>query len=304
MTLKGAASLFWLLLDPSFLLLNDGRLACLCRLALIRYTDQSSLATLGGNFTEKNTCWQSQRRRVLHWGPGDGTITVEVDFSTTGGVHHQAGLEPRQLSGPRDGGWETRDGARSGARLEPDNCLSPSSPPSLFVMTIMIMIMRLDDDDDYNWIPEPAHCVPLLFYPLWPGPSVWLIMIMTMMMIFWWIMMMMIMTGSQTLPIAPPLLSPPESLLVVHFLEGESSYKAKQKLSNSGPKDKISKNCIAPSSSVTHIKVYFELGESWSTRRGVVVTLGGYKTILDHYYEHMVSSRGLIAFCSCLWPPA
>ena len=80
---------------------------------------------------------------------------MEVDFSTTSGVHHQAGLEPRQLSGPRDGGWETRDGARSGARLEPDNCLSSSSPPSLFVMIIMIRMMMLDDDDDddYNWIP-------------------------------------------------------------------------------------------------------------------------------------------------------
>ena len=64
--------------------------------------------------------------------------------------------------------------------------------------------------------------------------------------------MMMIMTGVPNTANCSPLLSPPESLLVVHFLEGESSYKAKQKLSKSGPKDKISKNCIAPSSSVTY----------------------------------------------------
>ena len=64
-------------------------------------------------------------------------------------------------------------------------------------------------------------------------------------------MMMMIMTGVPNPANCSPLLSPPESL-VVHFLEGESSNKSKQKLSKSGPKDKISKNCIAQSSSVTY----------------------------------------------------
>ena len=65
-------------------------------------------------------------------------------------------------------------------------------------------------------------------------------------------MIAMVMTGVPNTANCSPLLSPPESLLVVHFLEGESSYKAKQKLSKSGPKDKISKNCIALSSSVTY----------------------------------------------------
>ena len=170
---------------------------------------------------------------------------MEVDFSTTSGVHHQAGLEPRQLSGPRDGGWETRDGARSGARLEPDNCLSSSSLPSLFLM-IMIMMVMLNDDDDYNWIPEPANCVPLLFYPSWPGA----------------LLVIdyndddddMLMNNddddndwspgpANCFPPSLPSLGP--SLLC-------TSWKAKQKLSKSGPKDKISKNCIAESSSVTY----------------------------------------------------
>ena len=155
-------------------------------------------------------------------------------------------------------------------------------------------------------ITTESHTLPILrptsFLPSWaPGPSFWLIMIIIM-MIFWWIMMM-ITKGSQTLSIAPPfspLLSP--SLLCTSWKERVLTRQSK----NSQSQDQRIRSwkIVLHQQVASRIKLYFELGESWSTRRGVVVTLGGYKTILDHYYEHMVSSRGLIAFCSCLWPTA
>ena len=102
------------------------------------------------------------------------------------------------------------------------------------------------------------------------------------------------MTGVLALPIASPPLSPP-------WVPPCCALLGRQSKSCQSQDQRIrSRKIVLQSQVASHIKVYFELGESRSTKRGVVVTLGCYKTILDHYYEHMVSSRGLIAFCSCL----